>query len=319
MAEQQTMTAEAEVVEAPAQEKDGGAVVPASAKQRHVTVFDAEPQEVMKRTAELARSLHDFVTEQKLTTRFGQSEHLQVEAWQFIGLQIGVEHVPGDPVREVLEDPDGIDVGYVCTTELIDRTGRIVGRGKGRCMRSETNWAQSDEYAIESMAQTRSIGKAFRNAYGFIAKAAGYSPTPAEEMDGVERTQKRSATPRQQKPSGGTAQQPRRTPAARGEQAGPRTATEAQQRLIHVRFKQAEAPQQPADDEDVPLAMRAIVRWVTGSPKLSEIPGGKVDDVLEAIEDWQGTIDAISTAAQDTEDPAGAEARAIVEKFLQEV
>jgi hypothetical protein len=32
------------------------------------------------------------------------------------------------------------------------------------------------------MAQTRAIGKAYRNTFGFIAKAAGFEATPAEEM-----------------------------------------------------------------------------------------------------------------------------------------
>ena len=34
-----------------------------------------------------------------------------------------------------------------------------------------------------SMAQTRAIGKAYRNCLAWIIRAAGYEPTPAEEMD----------------------------------------------------------------------------------------------------------------------------------------
>lgn len=34
-----------------------------------------------------------------------------------------------------------------------------------------------------SMAQTRAIGKAYRNILAWIIRAAGYEPTPAEEMD----------------------------------------------------------------------------------------------------------------------------------------
>jgi hypothetical protein len=33
------------------------------------------------------------------------------------------------------------------------------------------------------MAQTRAIGKAYRNCLAWIIRAAGYEPTPAEEMD----------------------------------------------------------------------------------------------------------------------------------------
>jgi hypothetical protein len=34
-----------------------------------------------------------------------------------------------------------------------------------------------------SMAQTRAVGKAYRNILAWIIRAAGYEPTPAEEMD----------------------------------------------------------------------------------------------------------------------------------------
>ena len=44
--------------------------------------------------------------------------------------------------------------------------------------------AFGDEYAILSMAQTRAIGKAFRNLIGWVIKMAGYESTPAEEMSG---------------------------------------------------------------------------------------------------------------------------------------
>jgi hypothetical protein len=39
-----------------------------------------------------------------------------------------------------------------------------------------------DEYAILSMAQTRAIGKTYRNVIGFVMKTAGYEARPAEEM-----------------------------------------------------------------------------------------------------------------------------------------
>ncbi len=156
------------------------------------TVFDANPRAVMERTAELAKSLQDFVREQKLTVSFGAAEHLQVEAWQFIGMQIGVRAIPSDPVPVMAGDGAG---GYVCRTDLVDRTGQLVGRGFGRCMRSEPNWRQAPEYAVESMAQTRSISKAFRNTYGFIAKAAGYDPAGGEEPASAAPAPKRTAAP----------------------------------------------------------------------------------------------------------------------------
>jgi hypothetical protein len=40
-------------------------------------------------------------------------------------------------------------------------------------------------FQLKSMAQTRSLSKAYRSSLSFIVSIAGYSPTPLEEMDGV--------------------------------------------------------------------------------------------------------------------------------------
>jgi hypothetical protein len=42
------------------------------------------------------------------------------------------------------------------------------------------------------MAQTRAVGKAFRNQLAWLMKAAGFEATPAEEMDFVEEHKKPS-------------------------------------------------------------------------------------------------------------------------------
>jgi len=74
---------------------------------------------------------------------------------------------------------------YSCYCEIINtQTGVKVGAGTGICSNLELKKTGYDEFAINSMAQTRAIGRAFKNVIGFIVKAAGYEPTPLEEMDG---------------------------------------------------------------------------------------------------------------------------------------
>lgn len=74
---------------------------------------------------------------------------------------------------------------YSCGCEIINTvTGMKVGSGFGVCSNLELAKSSFDEFAVNSMAQTRSIGRAFKNVIGFVMKAAGYSPTPLEEMDG---------------------------------------------------------------------------------------------------------------------------------------
>ena len=45
------------------------------------------------------------------------------------------------------------------------------------------------------MAQTRAVGKAFRNQLAWLMKAAGFEATPAEEMDFVHEEPKKTSKP----------------------------------------------------------------------------------------------------------------------------
>lgn len=142
------------------------------------TVFGTDdPMVVMRRTSEVAQGLKEFIQQQGLSKRIGNSDHIQVEGWQMLGMMLGCTAVVTSTARV---DHDG--AGWEAVAELRDRTGRVIGAGEGECLKSETRWRSADDYAVRSMAQTRAIGKAFRSVFGFIAKAAGYAPAPAEEM-----------------------------------------------------------------------------------------------------------------------------------------
>lgn len=78
---------------------------------------------------------------------------------------------------------------YKCGCEIINAvTGARMGAGWGLCNNVELSKTSYDEFSVHSMAQTRAIGRAFKNVIGFIMKSAGYVPTPSEEMDGVKQT-----------------------------------------------------------------------------------------------------------------------------------
>jgi hypothetical protein len=77
-------------------------------------------------------------------------------------------------------------VKYQSKVSLLNlRDGQIVGGGFAVCSNKEQGKKFFQEYAIASMAQTRAIGKAYRNLLAWIIRAAGYEPTPAEEMEAV--------------------------------------------------------------------------------------------------------------------------------------
>lgn len=73
---------------------------------------------------------------------------------------------------------------YKCGCEIQTIDGKKRGSGYGTCSNIELAKTTLDEFAVNSMAQTRAIGRSFKNVLGFIMKAAGYKPTPTEEMDG---------------------------------------------------------------------------------------------------------------------------------------
>jgi hypothetical protein len=76
------------------------------------------------------------------------------------------------------------EVKYMATCEVRSyQDNKLVSVGIAICSNKEGSKKFFDEYAILSMAQTRAVGKAFRNQLAWLMKAAGFEATPAEEMD----------------------------------------------------------------------------------------------------------------------------------------
>lgn len=129
-----------------------------------------------------AKDLKKVIVEQKLYATIQGKNYALVEAWQFCG---GVLRVL--PVVESLKDlsTDNI-VKYRAKVNLVRlENNEVVGCGIAICTNKEKGKQYFDEYAIASMAQTRAVGKAYRNAFGWLMKMAGYEATPAEEMSEV--------------------------------------------------------------------------------------------------------------------------------------
>jgi hypothetical protein len=167
------MTSENGQTTAVATEEPGTAIVPATPQ----AIFKTDdPMEIMQETTKVAAALKEFIGTQGLVSKISGRDYIVVEGWQMLGMMLGV--TPGKVTTRAVED------GWEAAVELHDRTGRVVGAGEAVCLATEKTWKSRDDYARKSMAQTRAIGKAFRNTFGFIAKAAGYEATPAEEMPG---------------------------------------------------------------------------------------------------------------------------------------
>jgi len=129
---------------------------------------------------QVASTLQTFVTERKLTANIQGKNYPLVEAWQFAGSQLGLIPV----VKEVKNLSTESELKYESIVEVIRLTdGVVLSRGYAVCSNKENSKRRFDEYAIASMAQTRAVGKAYRNILAWLMKAAGFEATPAEEMD----------------------------------------------------------------------------------------------------------------------------------------
>ena len=139
----------------------------------------AKPIEVLA----MAKVLKDVIVNQKLYAEIVGKNYAMVEGWQIAGFLTGLSVMVEEP-KDLSNEKE---VKYSCTAKIYasDKDGlnqKVVGVGYAVCSNKEAKKKSFDEYAILSMAQTRAIGKAYRNKIGWVMKLAGYESTPAEEI-----------------------------------------------------------------------------------------------------------------------------------------
>jgi len=137
----------------------------------------------------MAKLLKNIVVSQKLYSNIKGKNYCQVEGWQLAGFMTGMNVIVEEP-KDLSNDKE---IKYSVTAKIYQGE-KVVGVGYAICSSKEATKKGFDEYAILSMAQTRAIGKAYRNKIGWVMKLAGYEATPSEEMHKVDETPK-SAEP----------------------------------------------------------------------------------------------------------------------------
>jgi hypothetical protein len=146
----------------------------------------------------LSKDLAKLIKEKGLSSNIQGKQFVNVEGWQFAGASLGLMPIiteTTDLTRRGTE-PGQVEIKYMAKCEVRNiNTGQLVATGVAICSNFEQSKKRFDEYAILSMAQTRAIGKAYRNLLAWLMKAAGFEATPAEEMDfAVETPKKPSQT-----------------------------------------------------------------------------------------------------------------------------
>ena len=128
---------------------------------------------------QMANALANHIKINNLSVNIAGHEYVQVEGWQFAGGLMGL-------FPQITEVKELAPMKWMARAEIKDRkTDKVVSVGYAVCSKEEAKKKTFDEYAILSMAQTRAIGKAFRNYIGWIIKMAGYNTMPAEEAKNI--------------------------------------------------------------------------------------------------------------------------------------
>ena len=139
----------------------------------------------------VANTLAPLVRDQGLVVKGlnrsnSDAEYVTVEGWEVLGTFLGI--VPVTTTIADIRNDKGRIVGYRARATLYQNPiiendeivgGRVIARAEAQ---ANKQGFQKDLFAIESMAQTRALGKAYRMGLGWVMKMAGFEGTFAEDM-----------------------------------------------------------------------------------------------------------------------------------------
>lgn len=149
-------------------------------------VITQQPVDVIKNAQVAADALMEIVRKKGLAKKLGgKKEHLEFEAWATVASFYN-STIRGRDVEPVGEPNEkNMYFGFKAHAEIVNSDGDIIGGAEAYCMRDEPNWKTKPNFQLASMAQTRAGSKAARMVFSRVVVLAGFSPTPAEEMEGV--------------------------------------------------------------------------------------------------------------------------------------
>lgn len=142
-------------------------------------ILEGDPEAQLAFATKAANALMTVVKNKPKPVIIRGKQYLEYGDWQVLGRFYGAT-VEIEWTKKLLNS-EGKTHGYEARA-LVNRNGETIASAEGMCTTDEERWGDAEEYAIRSMAQTRTAAKALRNAFGWVAELAGYSATPAEEM-----------------------------------------------------------------------------------------------------------------------------------------
>lgn len=155
--------------------------------------------ELVQAATEVAEVLGRVIRSQRLMVNMGTderpSEHVLIEGWLTAGAML--QTFPHVVRTEAMRDTEGRLTGFKAVAEARTLDGRTVSTAEALCTRDEKvtikrgrragttwfRWEQAPAHQLMSMAETRAASKAMGFALRWIITMAGFSGTPAEEME----------------------------------------------------------------------------------------------------------------------------------------
>lgn len=152
-------------------------------ESKAIVIKDNYSLDKIKDMTSMAKVLKSHVVSHKLYSNIKGKNYAHVEGWQFAGGLMGL-YPRVTAIHDLSSDKE---FKWRADVEIIEsKSGKVVANGFALCSNKEAIKKSFDEYAVLSMAQTRAIGKAYRNLIGWVMKLAGYEGTPLEEMHKVD-------------------------------------------------------------------------------------------------------------------------------------
>lgn len=167
--------------------------------EKPVGMARPDPNEMVAYATQIADALNGVIEGQGLFTIINGKKHVRAEGWEtVISLDMAVPII--EWVRPIVEN--GETIAYEARA-IIQKNGVTVAAGEMECGMDEFptrgQQGRGKHRAAKSAAQTWAVAKAARTKYAWIVALAGYSGTPAHEMqssDAVEpRQESRGVAP----------------------------------------------------------------------------------------------------------------------------
>lgn len=139
------------------------------------------PERVLAEAKEAAMALQEVIKNKKRPVIMNGEQYLEFEDWQTLGRFYGVTARVSRTSPVTFAEA----LGFEASADAVRSDGMVISSADAMCMDDEPNWKGKPAYQLRSMAQTRACAKSLRNVLAWVVVLAGYKPTPAEEMSGV--------------------------------------------------------------------------------------------------------------------------------------